>query len=335
MEPPFSCRPGIIPPKGAKIRRTNHRILLFAAASLLLAAWSLVSAAEKDAANPVAVRPSVKIPVSGIQINTVEMGSGLPLLLLHGLGGSWEDWSPVLDFLSSHFQVIAIDFPGFGESDAPQVEYSIPWLSDIVAKFLRERNLERVRVAGHSMGALVALNLAAQENSPVEKLVVVDAVGAGDKAAFLSHVMTRKIIRPDSRWNFMEGPLRDEFTGMVADALSRQKSRTAREFFESMPRVPFTGRSLVPMTPAVQLSAAIMDFNLEPKLASIRQPTLILWGKNDPIAPPHDAEFLQQRIPHAALKFMECGHSPMQEHPAEFTREITGFLQMPESDTSR
>ncbi len=277
-----------------------------------------------------------RIVVSGISINFVELGEGRPLLLLHGLGGSWKDWTANLRPFSSAYHVIAIDFPGFGDSDKPEVEYSIPWLTEIVEKFLRERKLERVYTVGHSMGALVAINLASRADSPVRKLVVMDAVGVGDKAGFLSYVLTKKIMGPNSRWESLEGALQDELKAMVSSFLQGQKPRTAREFFESVPKIPLTGKPLLPMTPAVQMSASIIDFDLQPKLPAIHQPTLILWGEKDPIAPPQDAVFLQNKIPQAILKMMEnCGHSPMQEQPARFHGEVKKFLQAAESGSSR
>ncbi len=323
----------MILPKEATARRMTA-FLGLAAFLFLLAPANAETPAEGARALSHPVPSSEKIVVAGIGINTLEMGSGRPLLLLHGLGGSCQDWALTLEALSSHFRVIAIDFPGFGDSDRPEAEYSIDWLTEIAAEFLRQRKLGRVQVAGHSMGALVAMNLAAQKDSPVDKLIVVDAVGIGDKAAFLSNAATHRIMGPDSRWHFLQGPLREEFKGIISDFVARQKSRTAREFFES-PRIPFTEKSLVPMTPAVQLSASIMDFEVQPRLAAIRQPVLIVWGKRDPIAPPQDALILQSHILHAVLRFMDCGHSPMQEKPAEFYREVKDFLQAAESGSSR
>ncbi|MCX5906340.1 MAG: alpha/beta fold hydrolase, partial [Deltaproteobacteria bacterium] len=117
--------------------------------------------------------------IAGIKIQFCARGEGPPVLFLHGLGGSWKDWAANFFPLSSAYQVTAIDFPGFGDSDKPEVEYSIDWLTEIVEKFLQERKVTRVNIVGHSMGGLVALNLAARSNSPVKTLVVTDVVGVG------------------------------------------------------------------------------------------------------------------------------------------------------------
>ena len=279
---------------------------------------------------------SEKISVTGVALNYVEAGKGPPLLFLHGLGGSWKDWAANLPAFASTHQVIAIDFPGFGDSEKPEGEYSIEWLTAIAEKFLQERKLERVTLVGHSLGGLVALNLATQPNSRVKKLVVANVVGVGDKAEFLSYVLTKKIMGPETRWESLEGALRDKFKSMIESFIKDRKPKTAREFFESVPKVPITGTPLLPMTPNVQLTASIIDFDIRPKLASINQPTLILWGAKDPVAPPQDASLLQKGIRQSTLIFFPtAGHSPMIDQPGPFNREVSNFLQAPDSGSSK
>jgi len=287
------------------------------------------------AAHPAWFYPQTVL-VAGVKIHFVEAGQGPPLLFLHGLGGSWKDWTANLKFFGSSFRVLAIDFPGFGDSDKPEVEYSIDWLTGMVENFLQEKKLHQVSLVGHSMGGLVALNLAARPKSPLKKLIIVDAVGIGDKADFLSYALTKKIMGPSSRWESIEEVLKDEFKSVIEGFLKRQKPKTSREFFESIPKVPITGKPLLPMTPAVQISASIIDFDIHPKLSLIQQPTLIIWGNKDPIAPPQDASYLKGQIPQAVLTLLDgCGHSPMQEQPARFNQEVWKFLQAAESGSSK
>jgi len=280
--------------------------------------------------------PSQALLIDGIKIHFVEAGEGRPLLFLHGLGGTWEDWAANLQSFAPSYRAMAMDFPGFGDSEKPEVDYSIEWLTGIVEKFLEERKLERVSIVGHSMGALVALKLAARGNSRVQRLIVADAVGIGDKAEFLSYVLTKKIMGPDSRWESIEGVMRDQFKMMIEVFIKVQRPKTSKEFFQSVPKSPVTGNPLLPMTPSVQLSASIIDFDIRPQLASILQPTLILWGEKDPIAPRADAMYLKSKIPRATLTILEgCGHSPMKEQPERFDREVWKFLQAEESGSSR
>jgi pimeloyl-ACP methyl ester carboxylesterase len=175
---------------------------------------------------------------------------------------------------------------------------------------------------------LVALNLAAKPGAGVAKLVVVDVVGIGDKADFLSYVMAKKIMGPESSFESIEGVMRDEFKWMIESFIRGRRPQTSKEFFESVPKNYFTGKPFLPMTPSVQMSASIMDFDVRPKLSSIQQPALILWGAKDPIASPKDASILKREIPQATLTILEgCGHSPMQDQPGRFNQEVEKFLQ--------
>jgi pimeloyl-ACP methyl ester carboxylesterase len=271
--------------------------------------------------------PSKKVKISGVNVHFVETGKGPPILFLHGLGGSSRDWSANLPAFASNYRAMAMDFPGFGESDKPEVRYSIEWLTDGVERFLQQQECDRLNLVGHSMGGLVALNLASRPKSRVKKLVITDAVGVSDKSEFLAYAMSKKIMGADTEWEFVESFLKDQFRSMADDLIEKQKPQTARDLFESL-KVPIIGKPLLPMTPEVQMIASIFDFDIRPKLASIQQPTLILWGAKDSIASPQDASFLQTKI-HAStlIVFPDSGHSPMMEHPSLFNQELGKFLQ--------
>ena len=99
---------------------------------------------------------------SGGAINYHRVGSGRPLVLLHGLGLSWQIWRPVIGALSREFDVIACDSPGFGESPplAAGIKPAIPAYAERFATFFAELGVERPHVAGNSMGGAIGLELA-------------------------------------------------------------------------------------------------------------------------------------------------------------------------------
>ncbi|HLM67051.1 MAG TPA: alpha/beta fold hydrolase, partial [Longimicrobium sp.] len=95
-----------------------------------------------------------------MEMHHVRRGTGKPLLLLHGLGGSWRSWSPVMDALASEREVIAVDLPGHGATPPLPGEASIATFADTVAAFLAARGVAGVDAAGSSMGARLVLELA-------------------------------------------------------------------------------------------------------------------------------------------------------------------------------
>jgi len=94
-------------------------------------------------------------------LNHHRVGSGEPLVLVHGVGSRWQVWEPVIALLAESFEIYAVDLPGFGES-APLESTTVDTLTDALAAFLTEAGLERPHLAGNSMGGLIVLNLAAR-----------------------------------------------------------------------------------------------------------------------------------------------------------------------------
>lgn len=95
-----------------------------------------------------------------MELHHVRRGTGKPLLLVHGLGGSWRSWDPVLDGLTAQREVIAVDLPGFGRTPPLPGEVSIATLTDAVESFIKQQGLDGVDIAGSSMGARMVLELA-------------------------------------------------------------------------------------------------------------------------------------------------------------------------------
>ncbi|HEU4985105.1 MAG TPA: alpha/beta fold hydrolase, partial [Nitrososphaera sp.] len=98
------------------------------------------------------------LDVDGLRVRYVDSGgSGLPLLLVHGLGGAIESWTNNIGELAKKdLRVIALDLPGFGYSDKPKMNYTIKFYSDFVAKFVQALGLAPLAVVGSSLGGHVA-----------------------------------------------------------------------------------------------------------------------------------------------------------------------------------
>src|SRR5438270_9806397 len=97
-----------------------------------------------------------------MQLNYHRVGSGPPLLLLHGIGHRWQGWEPVFDRVAPERELIAVDLPGFGDSPAPPsgTPAGIDSITDLLVAFLDDLGLERPHVAGNSLGGWAALELA-------------------------------------------------------------------------------------------------------------------------------------------------------------------------------
>ena len=119
-----------------------------------------------------------RLSVGRLQLHVAELGSGTPVLLLHGFPAHWADWRAQMEALAaSGFRAIAPDLPGYGESDClPRVsDYRSTLLADDLAGLIRALGLERVHVLGHDWGGTLAYCLATRHPQLVDRLIILNA----------------------------------------------------------------------------------------------------------------------------------------------------------------
>ena len=214
-------------------------------------------------------------------------GSGEPLVLVHGLGGSWRWWSPLLSALAARRRVTVVDLPRLHPPVRPDR------LSEWLRSWLDAAGLERVDLAGHSLGGLVAAELAAADSDRARRLVLVAPAGIPCGRSFPSRAAQLFVeLYVARRWLPM----------LAADALRTGPVDVARGV------------------------AFVSGRDLRAELASVRAPTLLVWGERDRLVPLHVAEQWRQTLPDARLAFLQCGHVPMLEAPRQLADSMVTFL---------
>lgn len=221
------------------------------------------------------------------------VGSGEPLVLMHGLAGSWRWWSPVLERLSGTRRVHAIDLPR-RRPTVPEAELSA-WLD----RRLEASGLGRVDLAGHSLGGLVAAELAALRPERVGRLVLVAPAGIPCGRS----VVARSIPLAETLYD-----LRRSFPLVLSDALRAGPLGLAHGI------------------------AYVSSRDLRDDLPEVRAPTLLLWGERDRLVPLAVAEEWQRLVPHARLELLPCGHVPMLEQPVAVAERVAAFLEQELAD---
>lgn len=114
------------------------------------------------------------VSVDGVNIRYIKTGQGPPLVLLHTLRTQLDMFQKVIPELSRHFEVYALDYPGHGFSDIPNVEYTPELFIQSVAGFLDQLNVENATLTGESIGGTIALALAARHNPRVRRVIAVN-----------------------------------------------------------------------------------------------------------------------------------------------------------------
>ena len=242
------------------------------------------------------------------------------VLLLHGFGSDKDNWTRFSRSLTDYFRVIAPDLPGFGESTRhPDWDYSLPPQRDRVHSFVRALDLERLHIAGNSMGGHLAalythkfpeqvLSMALINNAGIDApeesdlrralakgdnpLVVESLEGFDELLAFVSY-----------KTPFIPWPMKGVFAQRAMDHAAFNQF-----IFESV--------------------VSDSSSKLEPILADIDAPALILWGEYDRVLDVSSIEVMRPLLPQAEVVIMkDTGHVPMLERPAETATHYLGFVE--------
>ena len=255
-----------------------------------------------------------------MNLHVVKRGQGKPLLLIHGIGGSWRSWDPIIDSLAAQREVIAIDLPGHGETPALPGENSIYTLVDAVIRWLDDQHLTGIDCVGSSMGARLALELARRGAlGAVVSLnpggfwtgwqvpVFYYSVAASVRLvrllqpvmpAITGHALGRTLLLPQFSVRPWQVPASVALTEMRSFARTRNFDELLRQLAygkkqEGAPR------------------------------GSISAPLVIGWGRQDRVVLPSQAGRALAAFPDARLHWFDsCGHFPHWDRPAQATELI-------------
>ncbi|MGQ4807151.1 2-hydroxy-6-oxo-2,4-heptadienoate hydrolase [Candidatus Entotheonellaceae bacterium PAL068K] len=239
-------------------------------------------------------------------------GNGDPLLYLHSAGGL-RGWDPFLAELAQHFTVYAPSHPGFETSTGLEHIDDIIDLTVYYNDLLDALGLVSTHVVGHSLGAMVAAELAALSPHRVRKLVLANAVGLWlDKQPVADFFAMTPDQLATALWH---DPNSDPAKAMLAVPEDEQAQLEA--YLIRSQHLATAGKFLWPLP----------DKGLKKRIHRIQAPTLILWGQSDGLAPVAYAHEFQKRIAGSQVSIMpRCGHLPMYEDQDGFVRLVSGFL---------
>lgn len=305
-------------------------------ATLLLLALSVTCLAQKPAptsdlvigavngtassSQTTAPQPTTQIKdqwatVFGAKIHYQEAGSGPVVILLHGLGGDAGNWAPTIAPLAQKYRVIVPDQIGFGRSDKPFLNYRVGTLVDFLDGLYRELKIEKATLVGNSLGGWTAAAFALAHPKKVERVVLVCSAGfapAGDLDPRVLNGLnpsTRDAIKQVMSLVFYNSQLFasdaavDQF---FARKVAAGDGYTIQRFIDSIIR---------------------REDVLDGKLSAIKQPTLIIWGREDGLTPLALGERFKKEIAGSQLLIIEkCGHVPQLEKAAEFNAALMKFL---------
>jgi pimeloyl-ACP methyl ester carboxylesterase len=265
----------------------------------------------------------------GRELTYVTGGEGPAVLLIHGIGGDWRTWEPVLDGLARRHRVVAVDLPGHGSSSKSAGDCSLGALANALRDLGGALGIERATVVGHSLGGGVAMQFAYQFPERCERLVLVSSGGLGPDVGLIlrlaalpgSDLFLRLTAPPfRSLVNLAGGVGRAlrlraaadaEFYARAYTALSDRDSRAA--FLGTLRGVVGTRGQLVDARDRLYLTVHI--------------PTLIVWGERDAMLPVAHAREAHGSMPGSRLEiFDDAGHLPQLDDPERFIAVVEDFM---------
>ena len=278
------------------------------------------------------------VVVDGIPANVIEIGTGPPLVFVHGLSGSWQNWLEQLPEFSRDHRCIAVDLPGFGESPMPRDEISIKGYGEWLDRLFDEIDIDGAAVVGNSMGGFIGLEAALSIPHRVERLVLVSAAGIT-----IEKQRNETLLRLAERGENLAQYATAHVVAQADWLVRRPRGRRLLMWFvaahpeklhPALVHEQAQGAGKPGFLPALD---ALTNYPIRDRLPEIEAPTLIVWGDKDILVPVKDAYAFDKLIPDSRLiVYEDIGHVAMLETPERFNADLRAFLaEQPDASRER
>lgn len=259
----------------------------------------------------------------------LDMGTGPPVILIHGFGGSMWQWEHQQHALSQHFRVLTLDLPGAGLSDKPEIDYRPDQMLDFFVGFMDAVEIPQATLAGNSMGAGLAIGMALAHPTRVAKLVLIDGLPQHVMEKLTSPSVRRALETSAPSWlvsfgNWLFGGLMIEsvlqeivhdpalLTPAVIERSNRNRQRPG----------------LIKPIMTVRENLPLWESGFATRIDEITHSTLVIWGEEDRVFPIAVGEELHQTIKGSRFtRIPKAGHIPQWERPDLVNQELIAFIQ--------
>ena len=259
------------------------------------------------------------------------------IILVHGLGYSGlRDWLDVIGQLESEYHIIALDLPGFGESDPTSLQLAPQRYAQLLKWLIPQFSSQKVTVIGHSMGGAISLRFASEFPAMVDRLIMVDTAGVLHRSVFVRH-MTQM---PDRYQWLAKYQQRFNFIDTAVSRFNRFINRVSGSVLSQLDKLPdptlvllqnkYAQQYVYKDRPTLNAAIGLINEDFSQAIDKLLVPTHIIWGEYDRVAPLRTGELLQFHINNAELHVIQgAGHVPMKDKPTEFMHKLNYALNNP------
>lgn len=243
--------------------------------------------------------------IQGLKISYLLEGEGGDVLLLHGWGQNKEMMQAIFDHLASSFRVCSLDFPGFGNSDAPQEAWGVPEYEEFLEAFMEALGIHDPVIIAHSFGCRVAIRYAAKTQK-ARKMCLTGAAGIRPKHDLEWHIRTKA---------YKAGKWMLKVTGNQKKLDELQKNSGSADYraAEGVMRPTFV---------------KVVNDDVTPLLKDVKCPVLLVWGEHDEAVPLWMGQMMEKEMPDAGLAVFENDdHFAYWHQPQRFNAVLDIFLK--------
>ena len=284
--------------------------------------------ADLDDLDPLGAPGTAMLRVGDRQVRYRVTGAGDPLLLLHGIGRSLEDWDEQHARLSAGHALHSLDLPGFGWSDAVAGPTTLEALADALPAYLDAAGVRGpVTVVGNSLGGAVAMTLAVRHPDRVRALVLADSAGFGRQVTVGLRVLAfdplaTLLLRPTP------GNSRRSTRTIFHDPALTTPARMRHA--QELSARPVHAATMLGIARDLGTVRGVSSRWRRPLVERVRAsglPVLAVWGDRDRILPPAHLAAVARELPDARTRLIpDCGHMPQIERPDLFAALVEDFL---------
>ena len=306
------------------------KVVIYIAAALIIVVCILFGYRDKPVAElkaKYAPSPSAFVNIDGMDVHYRDEGNAadsLPIVFIHGTGSSLQTFDEWASILKGEHRVVRMDIPAFGLTGPfPTRDYAIENYVIFIEKFLNTRGIKHCILGGNSLGGQIAWQFTLKDPDMVDKLILIDA--AGYPIVSKSTPIAFKIARTPVLNKIMTFITPRFMAKMSVENVYADKTKVTEglvdRYFELTLREGNRQALVDRMT-------SVYDTSNIPRIKTIRQPTLVLWGEQDGLIPLSNAYRFHTDLPNDTLVILKnMGHVPMEENPKESLKAVLDFLR--------
>jgi 3-oxoadipate enol-lactonase len=257
-----------------------------------------------------------KLILGDLKLYYQYLGSGYPVVLVHGMGSDHTVWEGIIPYLEKNFRILAMDLRGHGSSSKTPGPYSMELFAQDILGLMNSLDIKQAHFMGHSMGGAVLQDLIIQKPELFNSLTLISSFASIDHHLEVVLLELLRILKDDGYTDF--------FNECLKLANTPEFIEKNQELFREIEKVMAKKSSIASLEHTIN---ACLNINYLKSLNNVKKPTLIITGEEDAFIPVEHGMKINNLITHSKIEIMpDASHNMLVEQPYRTYRLMKGFL---------